>query len=192
MTETIHHRMPGGDTAADAGPADPKVTSGPTLSRRWFLALTGAGTIGLFLKGPGSTLIAEAAIEGGTLDPGSVPKYGTPLLVPPAMPRAGKLGNSMGKNADYYEIAVRQFPQQILPAGMPPTTVWGYGPVVATNGPQIFNAPSLTIESKAGKPAVIKWVNELVDANGNYLPHLLTVDQTLHWANPPTRRDGRP
>ena len=31
----------------------------------------------------------------------------------------------------------------------------------------------------------IKWINELVDANGNYLPHLLPVDPTLHWANPP-------
>ena len=33
-----------------------------------------------------------------------------------------------GKNVDYYEISMRQFAQQILPAGMPATTVWGYGP----------------------------------------------------------------
>ena len=41
----------------------------------------------------------------------------------------------------------------------------------------------------------LKWVNELVDAQGRFLPHLLTVDQTLHWANPPggvTGRDMRP
>ena len=41
----------------------------------------------------------------------------------------------------------------------------------------------------------VKWINELVDANGNYLPHLLPVDPTLHWANPPggtTERDTRP
>jgi spore coat protein A, manganese oxidase len=34
-----------------------------------------------------------------------------------------------------------------------------------------------------------------VDASGNYLPHLLPVDQTLHWANPPggiAGRDTRP
>ena len=30
----------------------------------------------------------------------------------------------------------------------------------------------------------VKWINGLVDANGNYLPHLFAVDQTLHWANP--------
>jgi FtsP/CotA-like multicopper oxidase with cupredoxin domain len=71
------------------------------------------------------------------------------------------------------------------------TTVWGYGPKVAQNGPQIFNAPSLTIEAKANTPVRIKWINELVDANGNFLPHLLSVDPTLHWANPPGGIDGR-
>ena len=37
----------------------------------------------------------------------------------------------------------------------------------------------------------VKWINELVDANGNYLPHLLPVDPTLHWANPPGGTAGR-
>ena len=41
------------------------------------------------------------------------------------------------------------------------------------------------------RPVRIKWINELVDANGNYLPHLLPVDPTLHWANPPGG-DGGP
>jgi spore coat protein A len=127
----------------------------------------------------------RAQVPGGTLDPDSIPKYQTPLLIPPAMARAGKLKQKMAKNVDYYEIAMRQFQQQILPAGLPATTVWGYGPAVAQNGPAIFNAPSLTIEAKWNKPVRIKWINELVDANGNYLPHILPVDQTLHWANPP-------
>ncbi len=35
-----------------------------------------------------------------------------------------------------------------------------------------------------GDPVTVKWINDLVDARGNYLPHLLPVDQTLHWANP--------
>ena len=30
-----------------------------------------------------------------------------------------------------------------------------------------------------------------MDANGNYLPHLLPVDPTLHWANPPGGAAGR-
>ena len=40
------------------------------------------------------------------------------------------------------------------------------------------------------RPVRVKWINELVDANGNYLPHLLPVDPTLHWANPPGGTDG--
>ena len=31
----------------------------------------------------------------------------------------------------------------------------------------------------------MKWINDLVNVNGAYLPHLLPVDQTLPWANPP-------
>jgi FtsP/CotA-like multicopper oxidase with cupredoxin domain len=102
-----------------------------------------------------------------------------------------------GQNADYYEISVRQFAQQILPAGLPATTVWGYGAVrsASKRGLLVHNAPSLTIETRRGRPTIVKWINDLKDANGNYLPHLLPVDQTLHWANPPggtSGRDSRP
>ena len=109
------------------------------------------------------------------------------------MPRAGTITMPGGKPADYYEISMRQFSQQILPAGMPATTVWGYGAVKSASrkGLLLHHAPSLTIESKWNRPVRVKWINELVDANGNYLPHLLPVDPTLHWANPPGGdRDG--
>ena len=119
-----------------------------------------------------------------------MPKYVTPLLIPPVMPRAGTITMPGGKPADYYEISMRQFAQQILPAGMPATTVWGYGAVKSASkkGLLLHHAPSLTIEAKWNRPVRVKWINELVDANGNYLPHLLPVDPTLHWANPPGRR----
>ena len=138
---------------------------------------------------------AIAQIPGGTLDPTDVPKYVTPLLIPPVMPRAATLTMPGGKPADYYEISMRQLSQQILPAGLPATTVWGYGAVTksATSRglAQFYHAPSLTIESTWKRPVRIKWINELVDANGNYLPHLLPVDPTLHWANPPGGTAGR-
>ena len=168
------------------------------ITRRDFLKLSGAGVLSLYVATrKGFVLKGQAQIPGGTLDPVSVPKYQTPMLIPPAMPRAGKVKQQMAKNVDYYEIAMRQFPQQVLPAGLPATTVWGYGPNPATvqGGPVVFNAPSLTIEAKYNRPVRVKWINELVDANGNYLPHLLSVDQTLHWANPPgglAGRDTRP
>ena len=91
-------------------------------SRRTFVAWVGGASAGFFLFGrlPGrSAPIALAQIPGGTLDPDQVPKYVIPLLIPPVMPRADTIAQPGGKPVDYYEIAMRQFQQQILPAGMP-------------------------------------------------------------------------
>ncbi len=157
--------------------------------------MTTWGVPGTFAQGP---------VPGGTLDPLVVPKFVTPLVKPPVMPRDGKIKIKYGKNADYYEIAVREFQQQILPPippigspnapPLPMTTVWSYGPAndfgtVAQGGRYFY--PAFTLENKWRKPTVVKWINGLVDANGNYLPHILPVDQTLHWANPPGGLAGR-
>jgi FtsP/CotA-like multicopper oxidase with cupredoxin domain len=163
-------------------------------SRRAFLAYSSGTSLALFSYGTLGIKQALAQIPGGTLDPATVPKFATPLLVPPVMPRAGKMRTRSGKNADYYEISMKQFSQQILPAGLPATTVWGYGSVNGAGSPNpllLHNAPSLTIEATAGVPVVVKWINDLKDANGNYRPHLLPVDPTLHWANPPGGTSGR-
>jgi FtsP/CotA-like multicopper oxidase with cupredoxin domain len=163
-------------------------------SRREFIKLSGLATAALMVPWKGTYKQAMAqALPGGTLDPVAVPKFVTPLLIPPVMPRAGIIRQTRGKNVDYYEISVRQFRQQILPAGLPATTVWGYGALAADRkrGLLLHNAPSFTIEAQHNRPVRVKWVNELVDANGNYLPHLLPVDPTLHWANPPGGDGGR-
>src|SRR5512134_3286080 len=121
------------------------------VSRRTFVAWVGGVSAGFYLFGraPGAASTALAAIPGGTLDPATVPKFVTPLLIPPVMPRAGRIVQRGGKNVDYYEISVRQFEQQILPAGMPRTSVWGYGAVSSETkrGLLLHNAPSLTIEA---------------------------------------------
>ncbi len=165
------------------------------ISRRDFLKVTGAGVLSLYGATRGKfTLRAQAAIPGGTLDPTSLPKFVTSMLIPPVMPKAGTIKQKGGKQVDYYEISMRQFQQQILPAGFPATTVWGYGSVNGAgskNALLLHNAPSLTIEAQVNRPVRIKWINDLKDANGNYLPHLLPVDPTLHWANPPGGMDGR-
>jgi spore coat protein A len=167
-----------------------------TYSRRTFIKWVGGASAGFYLLGrlPGlSAPAALAAIEGGTLDPRDIPKYRTALLIPPVMPRAGTIINPRGKPIDYYEISMTQFQQQILPAGMPTTTVWGYGAVksASKNGLLVHNAPSLTIEAQWNRPVRVKWINDLKKENGEYLPHLLPVDQTLHWANPPGGTGGR-
>ena len=131
--------------------------------------------------------LAEAISESEILDPGTIEKYAMPLIVPPAMPRTARLRRK-GRDIDYYRIAVRQFRQQILPPGMPETTVWSYGSVGHRDS---FNYPAFTIEARHMRPVRVKWINGLVDRRGNSLPHLLPVDPTLHWANPPGGRDGR-
>jgi bilirubin oxidase len=133
---------------------------------------------------------------GGDLDPSAVEKYVLPLVKPPAMP------GTSNKNKDKYKIAVREFQQHILPfepfvppdKAHPMTTVWSYGSVdhpgtVAEGG--TFNYPAFTIEATWNKTVQVLWRNDLVDAMGNFLPHILPVDQTLHWANPPGGIAGR-
>lgn len=155
--------------------------------------------------------ILAAPLPGGTLDPTTVPKYVTPLVIPPVMNNTG--------TANAYDIAVRQFKQQILPGGIwntlngrtdafPATTVWSYGPkldplptIAAPDPLSQFNYPAYTVETLSGTAVNVRWRNELVanpvacaasltpatDPACNFLPHLLpgAVDQTLHWANPP-------
>jgi len=164
------------------------------FTRRQFFKLGLAGTtLMLFDYSTGVKRVAYAQIPGGTLNPHSVSKYVTPLLIPPAMPRAGTLTLPGGKPADYYEISMKQISEQILPAGLPATTVWGYGAVKSASkgGLLLHHAPSLTIEAQVNRPVRVKWINDLKDASGNYLPHLLPVDPTLHWANPPGGTVGR-
>ncbi len=146
------------------------------------------------------------AVPGGTLDPLTIPKYVTPLVIPPVM-------NDTGTAHDY-DIAVRQFQQQILPGGIwatlnpaigntlpsfPATAIWSYGPAgddspdssALGGGPGIapapnsqFNYPAYTVENLKDTLTTVDWINDLVDGNGRYLSHLLPIDQTLHWANP--------
>ena len=172
------------------------------ISRRDFLKLSGAGILSLYATSQSkfTRRVFALPIPGGTLDPLSVPKYQTPLLIPPVMPKAGLIRATGGKPIDYYEISMKPVPggQQILPTPFPKTPVWGYGSVNGSgsrNALLLHNAPSLTIEAEWKRPVRIKWINDLKDANGNYVQHLLPVDPTLHWANPPggvAGRDMRP
>jgi FtsP/CotA-like multicopper oxidase with cupredoxin domain len=129
--------------------------------------------------GAGATALA-APLPGGTLDPLTIPKYVEPLVIPPRMPAALSPTNG-APIPNTYDVAARQFQQQVLPPPLPPTTVWGYG---AVDFPDSFSYPGHTFESTQGVPTTVTWRNELFDAAGNFIPPLFSVDQTLHWANP--------
>jgi FtsP/CotA-like multicopper oxidase with cupredoxin domain len=118
----------------------------------------------------------------GRLDPASIPKFVTPLVIPPPMPAAAiPVGAPTPLPDAYYEVEAVQFPQQVLPAPLPMTTVWGYGKV---GDPATRHSPGFTFEVQRDEVVRVKWVNGLVDDGGRYRPHLFAVDDTLHWANP--------
>ncbi len=141
----------------------------------------------IFMLSTGVTNAFSAGpLPGGTLNPTSIRKYVDPLPVPGVMSKAGVILDN-GVEVDSYEVAVRQFQQQVLSSvdskghPLPLTTVWGYGTV---NPLGTFHYPAFSIEARVNRPVRVKWMNHLVDGAGHYLPHLLPVDQTLHWANP--------
>jgi spore coat protein A len=73
-------------------------------------------------------------------------------------------------------------------AGIPTTKTWGYGnaelETVFANGtglPVTFPGRSFVVRRGAG--INVNWVNNLVDAQGNALPHLLGIDQSISMQN---------
>jgi len=147
------------------------------LDTRRLIGLGSVLALAFLITGAWILPVAAAPVPGGTLNPTTIPKYKQALPIPQVMPKTGTVGSTI----DYYEIAARQFQQQILPSGFPQTTVWGYGSLKDN----VFTYPARTIEAATNRPVRVKWVNGLKDATGKFLPHLLPIDQTLHWANPP-------
>lgn len=155
-------------------------------TRRRFLKLGAAAGAGLYFSSRFDGA-ARVFARGGPLLPADIDRFVTPLTIPPAMPQSARL-TAPGGPIDYYRIAVRQFGQQILPSGLPKTTVWSYGSIDA---PASLHYPAFTIEATWRRPVRVQWINGLVDDRGAYRPHLLPVDQTVHWANPPGGIMGR-
>ena len=140
------------------------------------LSTSSLATTTLLLSG----MTQSAPLAGGTLAPISIPKFVTPLLIPPVMKYTNANNN--------YVISERQFKQQILPGGLwnsingrtdnfPATTVWSYGPDVdvmpdstsigggmgiAPAPNSQFNYPSYTIENLSNTTATVTWINSLL------------------------------
>jgi len=128
-------------------------------TRRQFLK-AGAITVGGFVV-PWRSGMANT--DSSPLDPDDpikgIPKFVDPLPIPATLKPTGN-----SKNAASYKVTMSEFQQQVLPAGFPATTVWGYE----------GSFPGPTIEARKDKPVAVKWINELP------LSHLFPVDTTLH------------
>jgi spore coat protein A, manganese oxidase len=65
------------------------------------------------------------------------------------------------------------------------TTVWGYGKVDPKTHAMHVTHPGRTFVVNRNQPIHVKWRNDLVDADGVTLPHLLGIDQTISMQSDP-------
>jgi spore coat protein A, manganese oxidase len=129
------------------------------------------------------TVSASPTIDQTGVDPRNVPKYVEPV------PTFVGLRVDADKHPNLY-ISNAEFQQQILPKTFYDTVsdetlkigayVWGYSvnDGHGTYGPLY---PAFTIEAKRDKPVRVCYANTL---NNTQLQSYLSVDQTIHWANP--------
>jgi FtsP/CotA-like multicopper oxidase with cupredoxin domain len=132
------------------------------------------------------------------LDPLTIPKWVNQLDGPPPVYVPTNVTNGYGEviRQDYV-VSVAESYQQILPTvdtngnptGFGPTKIWGYGgeakdAITGRDLGMVRNVPGPMFEAIRGIPIQVKWVNDLVDAEGKPLQHMFPVDPTIHWANP--------
>ncbi len=110
----------------------------------------------------------------------TIPKYMEPM---PTLDGTRVGGSNLA-------VSMEEFQQQVLPASFysglsfpfsQGTYVWGYK--VNSSGPLY---PSYTIEAQQGVPTTVTYTNNLQGPGGSapFLQRYLTVDQTIHWADP--------
>jgi spore coat protein A len=133
-------------------------------TRRRFLQAGAASAGGLVIPWKWSWANAHACPPmPERLDPTTIARFVDPLPIPAVLKPKG---NSV--NAASYQATMTEFQQQLLPAGFPATTVWGYE----------GSFPGPTIEARRDKPVAVKWINELPQQ------HLFPIDTTLHGSEP--------
>ncbi|RZS53000.1 multicopper oxidase family protein [Sphaerotilus mobilis] len=172
--------------------------------RRRFLGWTGAG-LGLGLIGAGNALAQTAgnarvstwagATDLAIWDAAWAARFSNPL---PSLTAPGFIYRPDVAGGNAYTVAAGQVQANVLGirrAGAPLlTTAWGYGPVDPVSGQPQVSHPGRSFVVQQGSPIQVNWRNDLVDAQGQPLPHILPVDQTVMLQNDPANNpiDGVP
>lgn len=141
------------------------------------------------------TNVVEGASQKVLLNPLAIQQFANPLpLIPVATPDTTTVAGSeyytvIAEQTSGYDFGLRQKDgsEFINPATNAPirTTVWGYTVnSIKTGYLGATIVARSTLAGETGKPVVVKYINNLKDANGNLLAkHLLTVDPTLDGAS---------
>jgi FtsP/CotA-like multicopper oxidase with cupredoxin domain len=134
------------------------------------------GAMTLFIA---SQVHASVQVPQTALDPNTLTKYLDPLPVPTRIEGFARknLSAKITPLPGPLSISMSEFAQQVLPTNFRrgpqsgKTIVWGY------NGAY----PGPTIETRRGIPLEVYYSNNLVNP---VLQKYLTIDQTIHWADP--------
>jgi FtsP/CotA-like multicopper oxidase with cupredoxin domain len=126
---------------------------------------------------------AEAVVP-VLMNPLSIPKFVNQITGPPPVyvPTVVTDGDT-GAVTHEYRIEMNESIQQVLPAPLPMTQVWGYGGLAkdsVTGAPlgYVTNSPGPSFEATKGIPINVEWVNNVESSQ------MFAVDPTLHWADP--------
>src|SRR5215831_3502337 len=124
-----------------------------------------------------SRVFASAAQPQTPLPSANIPKYVTALRT---------FGVDQRIESSAFTSRMLEFQQIVLPPSLYPnafqngTWLWGF-----QNDGKPPSWPGFSVEARRGTPTNITYVNNLpVAANRSHLEPLLTIDQTLHWADP--------
>ncbi|GHO85780.1 multicopper oxidase family protein [Dictyobacter formicarum] len=157
-------------------------------SRRQFIKLGAAIGVGVITVGGESLLTMSRAAASSMSAQIPLPAANIPQFVEPLPTFAGQRLAS-----PFLKVSMQEFQQKILPtqlyAQLPApfnkgTYLWGYGV-----GHQPVSYPGYTIEARRELPTIILYSNELPSFAHSQLAPKLTVDQTIHWADPLNQMD---
>ncbi len=147
-------------------------------SRRTFLKLGAVAGAGVFIPTAAWRAWASATLPQTPLASSTIPQFVEPLTT--------FVGRRVG--SPIINVGMQEFQQKVLPDSLystmvPPfnqgTYVWGYK---VDSRPPFY--PGFTVEAQRHIPTTIRYVNNLPLPNNSHLEPLLTIDQTIHWADP--------
>src|SRR6266487_1503143 len=156
------------------------------ISRRDVLKLGAVAGAGAAIRWEGAALLQGASasdqVPQTALPGSSITQFATPL---PTF--VGRRVSSSSVNVGMFEFQQHVLPDSVYSSLPSPfnrgTYLWGYATGAAgSSGGVAPSWPGVTIEAHKGTATTVRYVNNLPGAS--VLRKYLTIDQTIHWADP--------